>query len=102
MARTWWTSLRQQAPNWLLQMPALLSAADYDALQRRSGSTTRERMLRELAEAIETLTAEHPLVLVLEDLHWSDSATLDWLAFVAHRRTRHASWWWGHIGQQTR
>ena len=79
--------LRQQAPSWLLQMPALLSAADYDALQRRSGSTTRERMLRELAEAIETLTAEHPLVLVLEDLHWSDSATLDWLAFVAHRRT---------------
>ena len=79
--------LRQQAPSWLLQMPALLSAADYDTLQRRSGSTTRERMLRELAEAIETLTAEHPLVLVLEDLHWSDSATLDWLAFVAHRRT---------------
>ena len=79
--------LRQQAPSWLLQMPALLPAADYDALQRRSGSTTRERMLRELAEAIETLTAEHPLVLVLEDLHWSDSATLDWLAFVAHRRT---------------
>ena len=27
-----------------------------------------------------------PLVLVLEDLHWSDGATLDWLAAVARRR----------------
>ena len=43
-------------------------------------------MLRELAEAVETLTLERPLVLVVEDLHWSDFATLDWLAFVARRR----------------
>ena len=42
-------------------------------------------MLRELAEAIEAVTAERPLVLVLEDLHWSDVSTLDWLAFIARR-----------------
>jgi len=78
--------LRQQAPSWLLQMPALLSAAEQEALQRRCGGTTRERMLRELAEAMETLTIACPLVLVLEDLHWSDYATLDWLAFVARCR----------------
>jgi hypothetical protein len=47
---------------------------------------TRERMLRELAEAVEVLTAERPLVLVLEDLHWSDMSTLEWLAYVARRR----------------
>ena len=41
---------------------------------------TQERMLRELAEAVDVLTAEQPLVLVLEDLHWSDAATLDLLA----------------------
>src|SRR5262249_24780271 len=52
----------------------------------RSTGTTRERMLRELAEAVETLTRERPLVLVLEDLHWSDYATIDWLALVARRR----------------
>lgn len=45
-------------------------------------------MLRELAEAIETLTAERLLVLVLEDLHWSDVSTLDWLAYIARRRDR--------------
>ena len=78
--------LRQQAPSWLLQMPALLPATEYEGLQQRSGGTTRDRMLRELAEAMETLTLERPMVLVVEDLHWSDYATLDWLAFVARRR----------------
>src|SRR5215475_1935931 len=68
-------------------MPALLPASAYEVLQQRSSGTTRERMLRELAEAVETLTLERPLVLVVEDLHWSDFATLDWLAFVARRRT---------------
>ena len=67
-------------------MPALLSATAYEALQQRSSGVTRERMLWELAEAVETLTLERPLVLVVEDLHWSDLATLDWLALVARRR----------------
>jgi len=80
--------LWQAAPSWLLQMPALLSADEFDALQRRSGGATQERMLRELAEALELLTAERPFVLVLEDLHWSDGATLDWLTAVARRRDR--------------
>src|SRR5215471_3777192 len=71
--------LRQRAPLWLVQMPWLLSAAEQEALQRALGGATRERMLREMAEALDTLTAERPLVLVFEDLHWSDYATLDLL-----------------------
>ena len=78
--------LRQQAPSWLLQLPALVADAELAGLQRRAMGATRERMLRELAEAVETLTAERPLVLVLEDLHWSDVSTLDWLAYMARRR----------------
>ena len=78
--------LSQQAPTWLVQMPALLTATELDMLQRKTQGATRERMLRELAEAVEQLTAERPLVLWLEDLHWSDVSTLDWLAFVARRR----------------
>ncbi len=76
--------LAQQAHTWLLQMPALLGAADLEALQQRAQGTTRERMLRELAEALEALTAEQPLV--LEDLHWSDAATVDLLVYLARRR----------------
>jgi predicted ATPase len=33
------------------------------------------------------LTAETPWLLLLEDLHWSDAATLDLLVFLARRRT---------------
>ena len=79
--------LREQAPSWLAQMPALWSATDAEALAQRLGQSPRpERMLRELAEALEALSAAHPLILVLEDAHWSDVATIDWLAFVARRR----------------
>src|SRR5439155_21041951 len=80
--------LGQQAPTWLVQMPALLSAAELEVLQRKVLGATRERMLRELAEAVEVLTVERPLVLWLEDLHWSDYSTLDWLAYLARRQER--------------
>ena len=43
-------------------------------------------MARELAGALEALTAERPLVLWLEDLHWSDLSTVDALALLARRR----------------
>jgi DNA-binding winged helix-turn-helix (wHTH) protein/predicted ATPase len=78
--------LRQRAPSWLLHLPALVPDTVFEALQRRAGGATRERMLRELAEAVEALTAERPLVLVLEDLQWSDASTLDWLGYMARRR----------------
>jgi len=78
--------LHQYAPTWLVQMPALLSAADFEVLQRKVGGATKERMLREMVEALEALTAERGLILVLEDLPWSDYSTLEWLAAVARRR----------------
>lgn len=77
--------LRHHAPMWLLQMPALLNSTDYDALQRMTQGLTRERMLREFAEALDVITAERPFILVLEDLHWSDSSTLDLLSILARR-----------------
>jgi predicted ATPase/DNA-binding winged helix-turn-helix (wHTH) protein len=78
-------TLKQAAPTWLVQMPAVLKAKELEALQRGVAGATKERMLRELAEAMEALTAKRPLVLWLEDLHWCDGSTLDWLAFVARR-----------------
>jgi DNA-binding winged helix-turn-helix (wHTH) protein/tetratricopeptide (TPR) repeat protein len=80
------TVLRQHAPTWLLQMPGLIGADDLAALEPRTAGTTRERMLREMADALDALAAERPLVLLLEDLHWSDHSTLDLLAAVARRR----------------
>ena len=77
--------LRAHAPMWLLQMPALLSASEREALSREVSGATRERMLREMGEALEVLTSEQPLVLILEDLHWSDCSTLDLISYLATR-----------------
>ena len=78
--------LRRHAPTWLVEMPWLLDSGDRDTLQRELIGATRERMLREMAELVEALTAHAPLVLVLEDLHWSDAATIDLLSLIAGRR----------------
>jgi DNA-binding winged helix-turn-helix (wHTH) protein/tetratricopeptide (TPR) repeat protein len=77
--------LAERAPTWLAQMPWLVPEADLPSLARRVVGTTCERMLREMGEAIEHLTARTPLILVLEDLHWCDPATLDLLSWLARR-----------------
>ena len=78
--------LEQHAPTWLLQLPAIVSPPEHQRLQQHIFAATPERMLREIAEAIEVLTSEIPLILLLEDLHWSDYATLDLLATLARRQ----------------
>jgi DNA-binding winged helix-turn-helix (wHTH) protein len=78
--------LRTHAPMWLLQMPSLVSASDRELLSREVFGATRERMLREMGEALEALTADLPLVLILEDLHWSDYSTLDLISYLARQR----------------
>jgi predicted ATPase len=67
-------------------MPPLVSDTKFEALQRKVQGAARERMLRELAEAIEAFTADRLLVLALEDLHWCDYSTLDLLGVLARRR----------------
>ena len=71
---------------WLLQMPSLLSTSDRESLSREVLGATRERMLREMGEALEALTAELPLVLILEDLHWSDYSTMELISYLARQR----------------
>jgi DNA-binding winged helix-turn-helix (wHTH) protein/predicted ATPase len=78
--------LRTHAPMWLLQLPSLVSASVREALSRELSGATRERMLREMGDALEVLTADMPLVLILEDLHWSDYSTLDLISYLATHR----------------
>jgi len=79
-------TLAKQAPTWLIQFPSLIKAEQREALQKEIHGATRERMVREICEALESLTAQDPLVLILEDLHWVDPSTLDFLSAVARRR----------------
>lgn len=84
--------LGRYAPTWLAQLPTLIDEEKQEALQRRVQGATRQRMLRELVEAVEIFTSDETnakpplLVFVLEDLQWSDYSTLDLLSSLARRR----------------
>jgi DNA-binding winged helix-turn-helix (wHTH) protein len=73
--------LQECAPNWLAHLPSLAAEGTRTVTPVRP-----ERMLRELTEALEAFTRDIPLVLLLEDLHWSDNATLEWLGYAARRQ----------------
>ena len=77
--------LWRHAPTWLAQMPWLVGEPDRERLKRETLGAAKERMLREMAEAIEAFTAETPLILVLEDLQWSDNSTVDLIGHLARR-----------------
>jgi DNA-binding winged helix-turn-helix (wHTH) protein/tetratricopeptide (TPR) repeat protein len=78
--------LAAQAPTWLVQFPALVKREQRDRLQREIVGATRERMLREIADALEAMASQSPLLLVLEDLHWADRSTVDLISALARRR----------------
>jgi DNA-binding winged helix-turn-helix (wHTH) protein len=80
------TVLLRYAPAWLAQLPWLAHDADAEALRRATAEGSAQRMLREIAQALEVLATERPLVLWLEDLHWSDPSSLAVIAFLAGRR----------------
>ena len=81
-------SLVTLAPSWAIQLPALVSVEERSRLQQQLMGTIRDRMLREGCELIESLAADRTLVLVLEDLHWADYATVDFLSAICRRRSR--------------
>jgi DNA-binding SARP family transcriptional activator len=78
--------LARQAPTWLAQMPWLLADDELESLERRLIGATQARMLREMVETLEAIGQEATVLLVLEDLHWSDPSTIDLLDALARRR----------------
>jgi DNA-binding winged helix-turn-helix (wHTH) protein len=76
----------EHAPTWLAQMPALVRPERLAELQRRASGATQGRTLRELAEALDALSADAPVIIVLDDLQWTDPSTAEFVAFLASRR----------------
>jgi predicted ATPase/DNA-binding winged helix-turn-helix (wHTH) protein len=74
------------APSWLAQIPWLCDMTGREMPKPENFAFTRERMLREMAEWLEALSAKTPLLVVLEDLHWGDYSTLDLVSMLARRR----------------
>jgi predicted ATPase len=78
--------LAKYAPTWMIQFASLVRPEHHQALRQEMLGGTRERMVRELCEAIEVITQSVTLVIVLDDLHWADHSTLDLLSALARRR----------------
>ena len=76
-----------EAPTWLAQLPTLLTHERRATLQREILGATRERMVREIGEALDSITAETALLLLFEDLQWADDSTVDLISALARRRT---------------
>jgi predicted ATPase len=77
--------LQQKAPNWYAKLPCVVTSESRTML---ASSLPSERLLGELCDAIETMAAEAPLVLIFEDLHWADHSTLDLISALARRRAQ--------------
>src|ERR1700722_15394228 len=79
--------LATEAPTWLAQLPALLTREHRATLQREILGATRERMVREIGDALDSIAAERALLLLFEDLQWVDDSTVDLISALARRRT---------------
>ncbi len=78
--------LAAEAPTWLVQFPALVTQQHRELLRQELLGATRERMVREIGAALEMVTADTPLLLVLEDVQWVDRSTVDLISALARRR----------------
>ena len=75
--------VRRTAPTWCDRMPWMVAHDDRDRLTGEVLSAPRSRLLRELGELVRRLSVTSTFVLVLEDLHWADGATLEAFEAVA-------------------
>jgi DNA-binding CsgD family transcriptional regulator len=73
--------LRPMFPEWATELPGAPEPAE-------DASAARHRLFRALAELLAALEVR---VLVVEDAHWADEATLEFLLFLAFRQPRRAS-----------
>ncbi|HET9448101.1 MAG TPA: AAA family ATPase, partial [Steroidobacteraceae bacterium] len=87
--------MRSFAPTWLVQLPWLMSDAERATLYRELSGANQERKVREISELMGRFTAQHPVLLLTEDLHWSDTATLRLLDHFARRTSPARIMWLG-------
>ena len=80
--------LVRYAPTFLTQVPQLVPDAQLAEVMRRGASGNDAKVVRELVDLFEAVSMQIPHVVVIEDLQWSDVATIDLLASLGQRRER--------------
>jgi DNA-binding NarL/FixJ family response regulator len=56
-----------------------------DSMQRAQAEPDRQQLFRGLTDAIHSLTDGRSALVVVEDAHWGDDASLDFIAYLAHQ-----------------
>lgn len=78
--------MRTYAPTWCMELPtAFASSGSLEKLQQETIGATKERMMREMGDALGMLASASPTVLLLEDLHWADPSSVDLLRHLSQR-----------------
>jgi tetratricopeptide (TPR) repeat protein len=78
--------MRTSAPTWCSQLPAAFSSTGaIETLQQETIGATKERMMREMGDALSVFATTSPVVLLLEDLHWADPSSVDLLRHLCQR-----------------
>src|SRR4051812_15126845 len=79
--------LKQVAPTWHVQVAPLWATADpaFAAVLERAKAASPERLKRELFAFVAQITAVTPLVIAIDDFHWSDASTVEMLAYLLTR-----------------
>jgi len=78
--------MRSYAPTWCTQLPAAFSSTGtVDHLQQDTIGATKDRMIREMGDALGLFSNTTPVVLLLEDLHWADPSSIDLLRHLCNR-----------------
>jgi DNA-binding CsgD family transcriptional regulator/tetratricopeptide (TPR) repeat protein len=65
------------------RVETLPGAANAPPVPHLDGATSQSDLFARARDFLAALSSERPLLLVLEDLHWADSASLDLLRFIA-------------------
>ena len=81
-----WRELSQPYAD--LESSSTMPSFDVDRLAP-GGLTNRQEFVNQMAAALEAIAHRVPVVAVLEDMHWSDVASLELLRAVARREKDH-------------
>ena len=78
--------MKSQASSWYVQVaPQPADDPSFPLLLAQLRTSSAERLKREMAGLLQYMSTGAPLVLFLEDLHWSDESTVDLLAYLGTR-----------------
>ncbi len=92
-----WTHLRELAaelaPTWIAAIPlagnviaaTMTTAVELRRLGSGASAASEEALFFQYTEALLAAASERPILLVLDDLHWADGATVSLLTHIARR-----------------